>query len=285
VTYRVELPVFAGPMDLLLHLVKEQEVDIHEVSISKILDDYLRHLEVLTAIDLADLGDFIVMAGTLMEIKSRELLPREEVSVEEAFDPRDDLIRRLLEYKRYRDLARRLDRFAARRAQMVPPLVPLPAELHEEPEEQDMLDLGEVDVWTLTGAFARLLEQTGQDRRMHVTVETRNVRHYTERILAVVRQRREVPFEALFEPGDGRAGVIGVLCAMLEMMKQGFLQAWQERPFDPIVVVYTGPLELTPEQVLALAQAEDEARARAAAEAGASSPEAPTEAALGETAG
>ncbi|MCA8957295.1 MAG: segregation/condensation protein A, partial [Planctomycetes bacterium] len=82
-SYRVELPVFSGPMDLLLHLVKQQEVDIHDVRIATVLDQYLAHLDVLEALDLSDLGDFVVMASTLMEIKSRELLPNEAVEIEE----------------------------------------------------------------------------------------------------------------------------------------------------------------------------------------------------------
>ena len=114
-SYRVELPVFSGPMDLLLHLVRQSEVDIHEVSIAPILDRYLENLKVLQQLDLQDIGDFVVMASTLMEIKSRELLPNETVELEEELDPRDDLIRRLLEYKRYRDLARELDTRSGRR--------------------------------------------------------------------------------------------------------------------------------------------------------------------------
>ena len=86
-------------MDLLLHLVKQSKVDIHEVAIAPILDDFLKHLKVLAELDLHDIGDFVVMSSTLMEIKSRELLPNESVEIEEEFDPRDDLIRRLLEYK------------------------------------------------------------------------------------------------------------------------------------------------------------------------------------------
>ena len=87
VSYRVELSVFSGPMDLLLHLVRQHEVDIHEVSIAPILDDYLQHLGVLQQLDLHDIGDFMVMASTLMEIKSRELLPNESVEIEEELDP------------------------------------------------------------------------------------------------------------------------------------------------------------------------------------------------------
>ena len=125
-TYRVELPVFSGPMDLLLHLVKLQEVDIHEVMIAKVLDQYLTHVDVLEGLDLADLGDFLVMASTLMEIKSKEMLPREEVDIEAELNPKDDLIRRLLEYKRYRDISRRLAGMMERRGMMVEPLISMP---------------------------------------------------------------------------------------------------------------------------------------------------------------
>ena len=87
-SYRVELPVFSGPMDLLLHLVRQSEVDVHAIRVAPILDDFLKHLAVLRALDLHDIGDFLVMASTLMEIKSRELLPNETVELEEEFDPR-----------------------------------------------------------------------------------------------------------------------------------------------------------------------------------------------------
>lgn len=262
-SYRVELPVFSGPMDLLLHLVKEQEVDVHEVSIARILDGYLQHLAVLQQLDLGDLGDFVVMASTLMEIKSRELLPREEVRVEEEFDPRDDLIARLLEYKRYRDLARRLDRLAQRRARMAETALPMPKELLEEREE-DLLDLEEVDVWTLTKAFARLLAETGQSSTMHVGVDSRTVAFWTEQILAKVRGRSEVRFEELFAPGEGRYALIGTFTAMLEMMKQGFLRAWQEQCHDPILVAFTGPADLTAAEIMLRAEAAEAARESAA---------------------
>lgn len=253
-TYRVELPVFSGPMDLLLHLVREQEVDVREVSIARILDEYLRHLEALQTLDLADMGEFVLMAGTLMEIKSRELLPRDEVQVEAELDPRDDLVRRLLDYKRYRDLSRRLDRLARLRARKLSPAPPWPRELEEEADERDLLDLGDVDVWALTGAFARLLEATGQDLKLDVGIDTRTVAYYTERVLAKVKGREEVPFEELFDPREGRVALIGVFVAVLEMMKQGFLRAWQEECFGPILIAFKGPAGLTAEQVMAHAE-------------------------------
>ncbi len=264
-SYRVELPVFSGPMDLLLHLVRQQEVDIHEVRIARILEDYLKHLAVLQQLDLHDIGDFVVMASTLMEIKSRELLPNEAVELEQELDPRDDLIRRLLEYKRYRDLARELDVRADRRARQAPLVLVQPAHL-ADPADEDLLDLGEVGVWDLTSAFAKLLEEIGQQGTMQVEREKRDVGFYTRRLLATFRDRREVRFSDVFDRTEGRYGLIGTLIALLEMMKQGYLRASQEQCFDEIHLAFRGDDAVTAEQILA-GIAADEERQRQHAEA------------------
>jgi len=257
-SYRVDLPVFSGPLDLLLHLIKQQEVDIHEVKIATILGQYLEHLDILQSLDLADIGDFVVMASTLMEIKSRELLPGETISLDDELDPKDDLIRRLLEYKRYRDLSRRFDRMAKRRNAMLGAGLPLPAELHTSAEDDALLDLGNVEIWALTAAFSKLLEETGGEPVLHVDVERQNVRYYTERILQRVRGRREVAFEELFDRSEGRWALIGVFVAVLEMMKQGFIRARQDDGVGAIVVAFCGPDDLTADGV-AVAQEDDAA--------------------------
>lgn len=251
-SYRVELPVFSGPMDLLLHLVKQQEVDIHEVRIAAILDQYLSHLKVLEALDLGDLGDFLVMASTLMEIKSREILPREHVEIAQELDPKDDLIRKLLEYKRYRDISRRLDRLAARRNRMHVASLP-PSKLEKAAEgAEPLLDLGEIDVWTLTSAFAKLLEETGhRDQKLEVGVDKRDVRFYADRVLSKVQGVPEVHFAALFEKSEGRYGLIGVFIAILELMKQGVLRAHIGEAKGDITIAYIGEAGLSADQVLA----------------------------------
>ncbi|MFN9704089.1 MAG: segregation and condensation protein A [Planctomycetota bacterium] len=249
-SYRVELPVFSGPMDLLLHLVRQAELDIHEIRIARILDDYLKHLAVLRSLDLHDIGDFLVMASTLMEIKSRELLPNETVELEEEFDPRDDLIRRLLEYKRYRDLARELDARADRRARQAPLVLSQPAHLAEQPDE-DHLELGEVGIWDLTSAFAKLLEEIGQQATMQIEKEKRDVGFYTRRLLDQFKARREVRFTEIFDRTEGRYGLIGTLIALLEMMKQGYLRAIQEQCFGEIHLAYKGGDDVQADQILA----------------------------------
>jgi segregation and condensation protein A len=264
VSYRVELPVFSGPMDLLLHLVKQQEVDIHEISIARILGDYLGHLEVLKQLDLQDIGDFVVMASSLMEIKSRELLPSEAVDLELELDPRDDLIRRLLEYKRYRDLARQLEGSAERRSHQAPFVLSIPAELQDD-ETDDQLDLGTVQVWDLTAAFAKLLEEIGQQTVLDVEIEKRDVGFYTRRLVERFRERREQTFRELFDPSEGRYGLIGTLVALLEMMKQGYLRAFQDKCFDEIHLAFCGDAAVTAEMILAGISAEEERRRTAEA--------------------
>ena len=257
VSYRVELKVFSGPMDLLLHLVRQQEVDIHEVSIARILEDYLKHLGVLRELDLADIGDFVVMASTLMEIKSRELLPSEAVEIEQELDPRDDLIRRLLEYKRYRDLARQLEGRADLRSRQAPLVLTTPSELADK-DDEDLLDIGNVGIWDLTTAFAKLLEEIGQQNTMAIEVEKRDVGYYTRRLLGQFREKREVAFSEIFDFREGRYGMIGTLIALLEMMKQGYLRAHQENCFDEIQLAFRGGDEVTADQILAGITAEEE---------------------------
>ncbi len=266
-SYRVELPVFSGPMDLLLHLVRQQEVDIHAIRIARILEDYLKHLQVLQQLDLQDIGDFIVMASSLMEIKSRELLPNETVELEQELDPKDDLIRRLLEYKRYRDLARELDTRSDHRARMAPLLLPQPPHLVEQGDD-DLLDLGEVGIWDLTSAFARLLEEIGQQGTMQIEREKRDVGFYTRRLVATFKLRREVRFSEIFDKTEGRYGLIGTLIALLEMMKQGYLRASQVNCFDEIHLAFRGDDAVTAEQIMAGIEADEEVqRAKDAAAA------------------
>lgn len=260
-SYRVELPVFSGPMDLLLHLVRQSEVDIHEISLARILDDYLKHLKVLQQLDLADIGDFVVMASTLMEIKSRELLPNETVEIEQELDPRDDLIKRLLDYKRYRDLARELDSRADRRARQSPLVLANPPHLIEQGDD-DLLELGEIGIWDLTSAFAKLLEEIGTQGPMQIEVEKRDVGYYTRRLLLKFKERREVSFTEIFDRTEGRYGLIGTLIALLEMMKQGYLRAFQDKCFDEIHLAYKGADDVDADQILAGITADEAAQRR-----------------------
>ena len=240
-------------MDLLLHLVRQQEVDIHDVRLAVVLQQYLAHMDVLDALDLTDLGEFVVVASTLMEIKSKELLPREEIDLAEDLNPQDDLIRRLLEYKRYRDISRRLAGMMDRRGQMTVPYLGMPKDLaktESEKEAEQTFDLGNIEIWDLTEAFAKLLEETGADKELHFNVARRGIDYYAGQILERVRGKSEVDFRSLFNPKEGRYELIGVFTAMLEMMKQGFLRAYQSDETREIVVAFRGSAELTVDDIL-----------------------------------
>jgi segregation and condensation protein A len=252
-------------MDLLLHLVKEKEVDIHEISISSILGDYLKYLKLLRALDLNNVGEFLVLACELMEIKSRELLPREDFDLEKELDPRNDLIKRLIEFKRYRDMARKLARFAEQRDRHLGRGGP-GADLPRDEGEAVDLDLGDADVWILLKAYAKLMEETGFQREY--TVENRDLpaQVYIQRLIDRLKGGRSgaddasvdttgdaatagVTFTSLFPPGGGRAGLVGTFLGLLELVKRGYARVAQELVYGEILVDYVGPADLRAEDL------------------------------------
>lgn len=229
--------VFRGPMDLLLHLVKEQEVEIHEVEIHKVIEGYFEYLQALENLDIEVAGEFLVMAATLMAIKSRSLLPRDEVELEDELDPEDELIQRLLEYRRFKgaadDLEQRFDRRSLEHYRG------FTGELREHtPEKQ--LDLGELTAFDLLAAFSRLMRETLANRPHRVTTDARPLRWYVSSVGHAVHQEKEIGLRRLVElaasEAPPREGVIGVFCALLELIKIGIVSARQEHPGDEIQV-------------------------------------------------
>ncbi len=237
-TVRLE-QVFQGPLDLLLHLVNEQEVEIHEVEINRIIDGYLKYLKALEEIDIEVAGDFLLMAATLMAIKSRSLLPRDEVDLDEELDPRDELIQRLIEYRHFKEVSRELSERLDARARLYP-LGPRAerTEDHEEPT----IDLGEVTHWDLLAAFSRLMRETLANRSLKIQRDDRPLRWYVEHLLGWIGARREVTLrQLLLEATDGegasKATLIGSFCALLELVKLGVASAVQATRESEITIV------------------------------------------------
>ena len=236
--YRVQLPAFSGPLDLLLHLVKRHEVDIHDIQISRILEDFLGYLKALETLDLNNIGDFVVMATTLMEIKSKELLPREHVSLDQELDPRDELIQQLLEYQRYRDITRRLERYGQMRERFVSrgsygadeSAIRELANEERERELEESLDLEDLDAWFLLKAYAKLLEETDYGKTYTVESDRKPLAAYVAELESRLESRgvgKPVPFEEAFDKSGGRMGLIGTFMALLELVKQGAIRATQ----------------------------------------------------------
>ena len=246
--YRVELPNFAGPMDLLLHLVKKQEVRLSEISISRILQDFLHYLKALESLDLNNIGDFLVMASSLMEIKSKEILPRETLDLKEELDPRDELIQQLLEYRRYNLLTRKLERLSKKREKLAPRGAPGVSEKElrtlakesREKELEESLDMEDLDVWFLVQAYARLLEETDFGKTYVVEKDTRTLKAWMEDLLNSIHQAGgKKTFREVFAPEKGRTHLIGTFMALLELMKQGLVRAQQMEPEGEIYLTLT----------------------------------------------
>lgn len=236
-TFTVRLDrVFQGPMDLLLHLVREQEVEISEVSISRVITGYLEYLQAMRDLDIEVAGDFLVMAATLMSIKSRSLLPRDSVDLDDDLDPKDELIQRLIEYRRFREASDRLGECYELRA-MQHPRGAQPVEVvGAEPE----LDLGEVSSWDLLAAFSRLMRETLANRPHRVVTDPRPLRFYVAELARRIRLQpsmslRTLVFELDSEPT--RESLIGSFCALLELTKLGIIRVVQDERKGDIALV------------------------------------------------
>ncbi len=252
--------VFHGPMDLLLHLVREQEVEIHEIEIGLIIEGYLAYLHQLEDLDIELAGDFLVMSATLMALKSRSLLPQDELDLEEDLDPRDELIQRLMEYRRFKEAAGNLEDRSAEREVM-----------HERgfkgelktSMEQPTFDLGELTVWDLWSTFSRLQRETASDRPHRIVKEGRPMRFFVERTVDAVKRRPKTTLKELVEDmgedgSDHRENVVGSFCALLELVKMGVLCVEQDPTGGELGIAMRADREFDIDQVVANAGFEDE---------------------------
>jgi segregation and condensation protein A len=262
--------VFQGPLDLLLHLVREQEVEIVEVEITRIIDGYLAYLEHMTDLDIEIAGDFLVMAATLMAIKSRALLPGDELDLDDELDPQDELIQRLLEYRRFKGASDDLRERWNERARILPR--GWTGEVRELRSERE-LDLGELTVWDLHANYSRLMRETLADRPQHLTAEQRPMRFYVEHVVQELRKTdSKASLRSLiesFEDVPGREALIGSFCALLELVRLELVDVDQEEKGADIAVSIRPEHRTDIEDVVHASGLEDDGteHAHAAAEA------------------
>jgi len=225
-TIRLER-LFQGPMDLLLHLVREQEVEIHEVEIARILEGYMVYLESLDGVDIEHAGEFLVMAATLMAIKSRSLLSSDEIDLEKELDPRDELIQRLIEFRRFKYAADSLEEARRLRERQFGRGAHL--ELGDGPVEREF-DLGELTSFDLLANYSRLMRETLADRPHRIVVEGRPMRYYVEQVVLQLKANPSLSLRAIvrsFGRGDERDALIGSFCALLELVRLEAIQVEQ----------------------------------------------------------
>ena len=232
-SYPVRVPVFEGPLDLLLHLIKRHELDIYDIPISVITQQYLEYIDLMQELNLDVAGDFLVMAATLIHIKSRMLLPRPDPTQEDPEeDPREALVRRLLEHQKFKAAAELLhERETIRSAQWTRSDGPI-AEIAGEAPEPEV----EVDLFSLLSAFRSVVERARQRPKVmlpgeHIPIEAR-----IEQLLARLSETEALGFEDLFADVQSRAGIIATFLAMLEMIRLKLIRVFQSGPLGPIRV-------------------------------------------------
>lgn len=231
--YQVRIENFEGPLDLLLHLIKKNEINIYDIPVAMIAQQYLEYLEAMEELNLNVAGDFLVMAATLLQIKSKMLLPVDETvdDEEEGPDPREELVRRLLEYKAFKEAARQLDdqekvwreTFWRERAPSV-----------EEVEEEFPLE--NVSLFDLVDALKEVLERNPSSRLIEIVPDNLTVRERMNLILETLEGEDSVSFAALFEGSAHRMMVVVTFLALLELMRLRVVRVFQAETFGPILV-------------------------------------------------
>jgi segregation and condensation protein A len=213
--YKVELPTFRGPLDLLLFLVKHNEVDLYDIPIAVITEQFLAYLNLLQVVDVEAAGEFLVMAATLMEIKSKLLLPRAEDEKAEEDDPRLELVKQLVEYKKFKEAASLLEEHAERQ------LARLPRTPMEMPTAPDLAQqpLRKVELWDLVSAFGRLMRETTALQPSQISIDDTPMQVHMERILESLRQHERLTLTELFTPPHTRGRLLGLFLATLELIK------------------------------------------------------------------
>jgi segregation and condensation protein A len=229
--YPVRLEHFEGPLDLLLHLIKRHELSIYDIPITTITKQYLEYIDLMQEMNLDVAGEFLVMAATLIHIKSRMLLPRVDPTQEDPEeDPREALVRRLLEHQKFKAAAELLhERETLRSAQWTRPDGPI-AEIAGEAPEPEI----EVDLFSLISAFRNVVERAKQRPKMYLPSEQIAIEDRIEQLMARLSETEACGFEDLFSDVESRAGLIVTFLALLEMIRLKLVRVFQAGVVGPI---------------------------------------------------
>jgi segregation and condensation protein A len=229
-TYEVKLDIFEGPMDLLLYLIKKNEIDIYNIPMAVITEQYLQHLEVMKSLNLDLAGEYLVVASTLIHIKSRMLLPQPEEPEAEEEDPRADLVRQLLEYQAFKEAALSLDG----RLMLGRDTFKREAPAEEIPDTGDEEELVELNIFDLVVAFQRIVVNLRQEEIMEIDVEKMSLADRINEVMEILTTQRDMSFTDLLGEAATRKRVIYTFLAVLELMKLRLIRAFQAGPFGPI---------------------------------------------------
>ena len=238
--YKVTLDVFEGPLDLLLYLIRREELDIYDIPIEHVTSEYMKFIKEARELDLDIAGEFIVMAATLMVIKSRMLLPVTRRTVEEGeedewVDPRLDLVRQLIEYKKFKDAALRLETMEAIKASRFDYGGGRPK--FEKTAKDAKGALANLDLYDILTAFQEVLARANEIPHEELKGIRFSVPEKMDFVLERVRDERQVSFSTLFKPGAPRGEIIVTFLALLELLRQHRVIVYQNAAFHEITVL------------------------------------------------
>ena len=223
----VFLEAFEGPLDLLLYLIKRENIDILDINVSEITDQYIAYVELMEAAQFELAAEYLVMAAMLAEIKSRILLPRTSEEDEEEEDPRAELIRRLQEYERFREAAEQLDEYPRLERDIHLASAKAPKLEREIPEP-------EVDLKEILQAFATVLRRSDLFEHHHIQRDSLSTREKMSQILLTISDNQFTPMLSLLRKDEGRMGVVVTFLAIMELIKEALVEIAQSEPFGPI---------------------------------------------------
>jgi segregation and condensation protein A len=235
-TYKVKLEVFEGPLDLLLYLIKKEEIDIYDIPIAKITDQYLEYLELMQLLDLTIAGEFLVMAATLMHIKSKLLLPPDQADAEaqEEEDPRAELVRRLLEYKKFKEAASELAQKESHQKHFFA-RVGHGLDIDKLPAQDK--EFFEASLFDLITAFTKVLKDIPKEAFHAIVKDEYTVSEKIHDILHMLVQNKSVMFTDLFKAARSKFEVITIFLAVLELIKIREVSVIQSVPFGDMEII------------------------------------------------
>lgn len=245
--YQVRIENFEGPLDLLLHLIKKSEINIYDIPIAMIAQQYLSYIEAMKDLNLTVAGEFLVMAATLLQIKSKMLLPVEEHAEddEDGPDPREELVRRLLEYKAFKEAARQLDT----QERMWREIYSRPAVAVEADPQSDDAMLDNIGLFDLVDALQTILDRNPGKKLLEIIPDNLTVRDRMTVILEALEGQESIGFEALFETSCHRLIIIVTFLALLELIRLRTVRVYQAENFGPILLSRTFSLVPDPAEL------------------------------------
>ncbi len=230
--YKIELENFEGPFDLLLYLIKKEEMDIYDIPIARITDQYLEYINTEKTLDLNNAGEFLIMAATLMYIKSKMLLPIEKVSINEELstDPRDELVSRLLEYKKYKEIAVKLKNREKEQSNLFPCKI---VQTQEESEKKEEISF-EATLFDLLTAFNNIYKDGLKEKVYEINRIVYRIEEKIDFILEKIKEKKDINLNVLFENCIHKIEIVVTFLALLELIKRKEIVAWQLKLFGEI---------------------------------------------------